>query len=70
MKLEESVIGGCLLDHHSPSPVSSGSQQQPDLSKCSTMAADEEIPEETTSVDVRAMPRILLLTNLCCYVPK
>ncbi len=52
-KLEESVIGGCLLDHHSP--VSSGSgSQQPDLPICSTTAADdEEIPEETTTVNVR-----------------
>ncbi len=48
--LEESVIGGCLLDHHSP-VSSSQQQQQPDLPFCDTATADaqKKIPEETTT---------------------
>ncbi len=48
--LEESVIGGCLLDHNSP--VSSSGQQQPDLPFCATTASaagPKKVPEETTT---------------------
>ncbi len=51
--LDESVIGGCLLDHHSP-VSSSQQQQQPDLPFCDTTTADaqKKIPEESTTATI------------------
>ncbi len=52
MTLEESVIGGCLLDHHCPIN-SNSSSLQPDLPCSYTMADAQKIPTEEPNVNVR-----------------